>query len=223
MTDLLLQGVGMTSERTRERMIQRLIEQGITNISVLEALRKIPRHLFLDEALSHRAYEDTALPIGHGQTLSQPYIVARMTELLLTTATRLDRVLEIGTGSGYQTAVLAPFVDTLFSVERIRPLQEQARKRLRQLSIRNVRLSLADGGLGWEEKAPYDAIISAAAPASIPISLKQQLAADGVLVIPVGVAKQMLTLVQRIGDTDEFVEKSIEAVKFVPLLEGVIR
>lgn len=213
----------MTSERTRERMVQRLIEQGITNVRVLETLRNIPRHLFLDEALSHRAYEDTALPIGHGQTLSQPYIVARMTELLLTKATRLGRVLEIGTGSGYQTAVLAPFVDTLFSVERIGPLQEQARKRLRQLLIRNVRLSLADGGLGWEEKAPYDAIISAAAPASIPISLKQQLAADGVLVIPVGEAHQTLTLVKRIGDTDEFEEKSIEAVKFVPLLEGVIR
>jgi len=222
LADLLLQGVGMTSERTRERMIQRLIEQGITNVRVLEALRNIPRHIFLDEALSHRAYEDTALPIGHGQTLSQPYIVARMTELLLTSAVRLDRVLEIGTGSGYQTAVLAPIVGTLFSVERIRPLQEQARKRLRQLAIRNVHLSLADGGLGWADKAPYDAIISAAAPASIPISLKQQLAADGVLIIPVGNDQQTLTMVKRVADTDQFEESTIEAVKFVPLLEGVV-
>ncbi|MGH1441721.1 MAG: protein-L-isoaspartate(D-aspartate) O-methyltransferase [Cellvibrionaceae bacterium] len=213
----------MTSERTRERMIQRLIEQGITNVRVLEVMRQMPRHLFLDEALSHRAYEDTALPIGHGQTLSQPYIVARMTELLLTRASRLERVLEIGTGSGYQTAVLAPFVGTLYSAERIRPLQEQARKRLRQLSLSNVRLSLADGGLGLADQAPYDAIISAAAPASIPHSLKQQLSTDGVLIIPVGEESQTLTLVKRVGDTDEFEEHSIEAVKFVPLLEGVVR
>lgn len=213
----------MTSERTRERMIQRLIEQGITNVRVLEVMRQTPRHLFLDEALSHRAYEDTALPIGHGQTLSQPYIVARMTELLLSTAVSMQRVLEIGTGSGYQTAVLAPFAARLFSAERIRPLQEQARKRLRQLSIHNVQLSLADGGLGWPEKGPYDAILSAAAPASIPESLKQQLASDGVLVIPVGEDRQTLTLVKRLGDSDQFEEKSIEAVKFVPLLKGVVR
>lgn len=213
----------MTSERTRDRMVQRLIEQGITNVRVLDIMRQMPRHLFLDEALSHRAYEDTALPIGHGQTLSQPYIVARMTELLLTRASRFERVLEIGTGSGYQTAVLAPFVGTLYSAERIRPLQEQARKRLRQLSLSNVRLSLADGGLGLVDQAPYDAIISAAAPASIPNSLKQQLSANGVLIIPVGESSQTLTLVKRLGDTDEFEEEHIEAVKFVPLLEGVIR
>ena len=223
MTDLLLQGVGMTSERTRERMIQRLIEQGVSNIQVLETMRHIPRHLFLDEALSHRAYEDTALPIGHGQTLSQPYIVAKMTELVLGNAPKLDKVLEIGTGSGYQTAVLSSFVTQLFSVERIRPLHAQARKRLRQLAIRNVQLSLADGGLGLSAQAPYDAILSAAAPAAIPDSLKQQLAADGVLVIPVGESSQTLVLVRRLGATDQFEQKNIEPVKFVPLLQGVVR
>ncbi len=223
MADLLLQGVGMTSERTRDRMIQRLVEQGIKDIRVLDAMRQIPRHLFLDEALSHRAYEDTALPIGHAQTLSQPYIVARMTELLLAESVCLDHVLEIGTGSGYQTAILARFAKQLFSVERIRPLQEQARKRLRQLSQYNVQLSLADGTLGWESKAPYHAILSAAAPAVIPESLKQQLACDGVLVIPVGETSQHLMLVKRIGDSDEFEQTVIEPVKFVPLLGGVIR
>lgn len=223
MSDLLLQGVGMTSERTRERMIQRLMEQGVSDLQVLDVMRKMPRHLFLDEALSHRAYEDTALPIGHGQTLSQPYIVARMTEILLSASSSLDRVLEIGTGSGYQTAVLAPFVERLFSVERIRPLQEQARKRLRQLAIHNVQLSLADGGLGLPEKAPYNAILSAAAPARIPLDLKQQLAPNGVLVIPVGEHSQELTLVTRLGDSEEFAERIIEPVKFVPLLSGVVR
>jgi protein-L-isoaspartate(D-aspartate) O-methyltransferase len=222
-SDLKLQGVGMTSERTRERMIQRLIEQGINNVQVLEAMRKIPRHLFLDEALSHRAYEDTALPIGHGQTLSQPYIVARMTEILLTESNSLDRVLEIGTGSGYQTAVLAPFVGRLYSAERIRPLQEKARKRLRQLGMHNVEFSFSDGGLGWEAKAPYDAILSAAAPATIPDSLLQQLAPNGVLIIPVGEDHQSLVKVIRDGDSDNFIAKQLEAVRFVPLLSGVIR
>jgi protein-L-isoaspartate(D-aspartate) O-methyltransferase len=223
LTDLLIQGVGMTSERTRERMAQRLIEQGIRNLPLLELMRKIPRHLFLEEALSHRAYEDIALPIGHGQTLSQPYIVARMTELLLSESINLDKVLEIGTGSGYQTAVLAFFCKQLYSVERIAPLLELARQRLRQLSIHNVRLSLADGCLGWQSKAPYNAILSAAAPLSIPESLKQQLATDGVLVIPVGERQQHLKLVKRIGDSDSFEEKIIEEVRFVPLLAGVVR
>ena len=212
----------MTSERTRERMIQRLMEQGIDNIPVLEAMCSTPRHLFLDEALSHRAYEDTALPIGHGQTLSQPWIVAKMTEILLSTAARLDRVLEIGTGSGYQTAILAPFVKQLYSVERIAPLQQQARKRLRQLGIHNVRLIMADGCLGLEEQAPWDAILCAAAPARIPDSLKQQLAPDGVLVIPVGEQIQYLTRVVRLGDSNEFEETALEAVRFVPLVAGDI-
>ncbi|MEO0443592.1 MAG: protein-L-isoaspartate(D-aspartate) O-methyltransferase, partial [Pseudomonadota bacterium] len=216
------QGVGMTSERTRDRMIQRLIDQGISHIPVLDMMRNIPRHLFLEEALSHRAYEDTALPIGHGQTLSQPYIVAKMTQELLLNASRLTKVLEIGTGSGYQTAILAAFVKTVFSLERIRPLQNQARQRLRYLSIHNVQLSMADGRLGWPDKGPFDAILSAAAPAVIPESLKQQLAPDGVLIIPVGEQTQSLTKVIRQGDSDHFIEESIELVKFVPLLGGLI-
>ena len=213
----------MTSERTRERMIQRLIDQGIVNVQVLERMRQTPRHLFLDEALSHRAYEDTALPIGFGQTLSQPYIVARMTELLLMSGAKLDRVLEIGTGSGYQTCILAPFVTSLFSVERVRPLQEKARQRLRQLSILNVQLNLAGTTFGWPAKGPYDAILSAAAPTTIPDELKQQLAPDGVLIIPVGDVEQALIKVVRIGASDNFEETNIEPVRFVPLLSGVVR
>ena len=223
MANILFQGVGMTSERTRERMIQRLIEQGIVNVQLLERMRQTPRHLFLDEALSHRAYEDIALPIGFGQTLSRPYIVARMTELLLMSGAKLDRVLEIGTGSGYQTCVLAPFVKSLFSVERVRPLQEKARQRIRQLSILNVQLTLAGATFGWPTKGPYDAILSAAAPSVIPNELKQQLAPDGVLVIPVGDVEQVLVKVVRIGASDDFEETNIEPVRFVPLLSGVVR
>jgi len=213
----------MTSQRTRERLIQRLIEQGVSNNQVLDVIRTIPRHLFLDEALAHRAYEDTALPIGHGQTLSQPYIVARMTEILMDTAEKLERVLEIGTGSGYQAAVLSQVVGQLYSVERIKPLQDKARQRLRQLKINNVRLHHADGGFGWPQQGPFDAILSAAAPSSIPEDLKQQLAPNGVLVIPVGDNEQVLTLVIRKGDSDEFHQQTIEPVKFVPLLQGVTR
>lgn len=223
LANILFQGVGMTSERTRERMIQRLIEQGIVNVQLLERMRQTPRHLFLDEALSHRAYEDIALPIGFGQTLSRPYIVARMTELLLMSGAKLDRVLEIGTGSGYQTCVLAPFVKSLFSVERVRPLQEKARQRIRQLSILNVQLTLAGATFGWPTKGPYDAILSAAAPSVIPNELKQQLAPDGVLVIPVGDVEQVLVKVVRIGASDDFEETNIEPVRFVPLLSGVVR
>ena len=223
MNNLQLQGVGMTSQRTRERLIQRLIEQGVSNLHVLETIRTIPRHLFLDEALSHRVYEDTALPIGHGQTLSQPYIVARMTEILVGAAGCLDKVLEIGTGSGYQTAVLSQLVGELYSVERIKPLQDKARQRLRQLGINNVRLHHADGGFGWSSKGPFHAILSAAAPSRIPEELKQQLAPDGVLIIPVGDQEQVLTMVIRKGDTDEFHEQVLEPVKFVPLLQGVTR
>lgn len=223
MSDLRLQGVGMTSARTRERMIQRLKEQGISNTKVLELMRETPRHLFLDEALAHRAYEDTALPIGHRQTLSQPYIVARMTQALLEAAPKLDKVLEIGTGSGYQTAILAPLVSELYTVERIQPLQEKARQCLQQLKLYNIKLRLADGSLGFASNAPYDAIISAAAPAVIPDSLKQQLGPNGVLITPVGEAEQKMVLVKRLGDTNEFAETVLEAVRFVPLLSGVIR
>lgn len=213
-------GIGMTSRRTRERLINRLREQGIENQSVLDVMRATPRHLFLDEALSHRAYEDSSLPIGHQQTLSQPYIVARMTELLLE-AGSVDRVLEVGTGSGYQTAVLAQLTGRVYSVERIRSLQEQARERLRMLGFNNVHLKHADGGMGWPEKGPFQAIISTAAPEQIPAELLDQLAPGGRLVIPVGVGQQNLEVVVR---TDQDFESTIiEPVKFVPLLSGVVR
>lgn len=214
----------MTSLRTRERLVQRLVEKGIADWRVLDVIRNTPRHLFLDEALSHRAYEDSALPIGYGQTLSQPYIVARMTEILLGAAGgKLERVLEVGTGSGYQTAVLAQLVGQVYSVERIKPLQDKARQRLRELGLRNVMMDHADGGFGWPEKAPFDAILSAAAPQYVPEDLKQQLAPNGVLVIPVGGEQQELQLIVRDGDSDQFMTQSLEAVRFVPLLSGKAR
>ncbi|MBO9493501.1 MULTISPECIES: protein-L-isoaspartate(D-aspartate) O-methyltransferase [Gammaproteobacteria] len=222
MRDLEIDGIGMTSRRTRERLIQRLMDQGIQSGKVLDAIRTIPRHLFLDEALSHRAYEDTALPIGHNQTLSQPYIVAKMTEELLARG-ELNKVLEIGTGSGYQTAVLASLVAKVYSVERIRPLQEKAQQRLSRLSMNNVRLRHTDGGMGWPEESPFDGIIVTAAPGEIPAALLSQLSPEGGrLVIPVGGNNfQDLVLVTRNGD--EYQRKVLEAVRFVPLLAGVIR
>jgi len=189
-----LNGIGMTSQRTRERLIQRLVDQGIDNHQVLDVIRTTPRHLFLDEAMAHRAYEDVALPIGFQQTLSQPYIVARMTELLLEGGAP-ERVLEIGTGSGYQTAILAQLVDEVYSVERIKPLQQKARQRIRQLKLRNVQMNHADGGMGWAERGPFDGILAAAAPESIPQELLQQLAPGGRLVIPVGGETQHLHVV----------------------------
>lgn len=213
----------MTSQRTRERLIQRLMDQGVSNEQVLDIIRNTPRHIFLDEALSHRAYEDSSLPIGFGQTLSQPYIVARMTELLVSAAAKLDKVLEIGTGSGYQTVVLAQLVKQLYSVERIKPLQDKARERIRTLGLRNVLLRHADGGFGWPEQGPFDAILSAAAPRVVPEGLKQQLGPNGVLVIPVGGEQQNLQLIMRDGESDTFVTQTIEPVKFVPLLSGTTR
>lgn len=213
-------GIGMTSMRTRQRLITRLMEQGIRDMRVLDVIRATPRHLFLDEALAHRAYEDTALPIGHNQTLSQPYIVARMTELLLNGKPGLKRVLEVGTGSGYQTAILAPFCERVFSVERIAPLQDKAKLRLRELGCRNLYFKHADGGFGWPEKGPFDAILSAAAPEFLPPELLEQLAVGGRLVIPVGGTKQQLVVVDRLEDG--FDEQVIEPVNFVPLLKGVI-
>jgi len=216
-----LNGIGMTSQRTRERLIQRLSDQGITNMTVLDVLRTTPRHLFLDEAMAHRAYEDVALPIGFQQTLSQPYIVARMTELLLAAGPR-QRVLEIGTGSGYQTAILAQLVEEVYSVERIRPLQQKARQRLRQLKLRNVHMNHADGGMGWEERGPFDGIMATAAPEQIPEELLRQLAMNGRLVIPVGSdAHQHLQVVTRTAEGYE--TEIVEAVRFVPLRPGTVR
>ena len=211
----------MTSQRTRTRLMERLYEQGISDVRVLEVIRSTPRHLFLDEALAHRAYEDAALPIGFNQTLSQPYIVARMTELLLAGG-RPRRVLEIGTGSGYQTAVLAGLVDELFSMERIRTLQEKARLRLRELAIHNVTLRHADGFTGWADKGPFDGIITTAAPLAIPRDLCEQLAPGGRLVIPAGPEQaQHLHVVTR---TDQgFDTRVVEPVRFVPLLGGTVR
>lgn len=221
MIDRELQGIGMTSRRTRERLAQRLRDQGIASEEVLNILIDTPRHIFIDEALSHRAYEDTALPIGYNQTISQPYIVARMTELLLE-AGPLSRVLEVGTGSGYQTSILAQLVDQVFSVERIRPLQEKARKRLQRLKLHNVMLRHTDGGMGWPDKAPFDGILVTAAPREIPQELLEQLAIGGRLVIPVGDEHQALKRVTRLSDT-EFSTEVLESVRFVPLLGGTVR
>jgi len=218
-----LAGIGMTSQRTRERLINRLTEQGITNQKVLDVIRSTPRHIFLDEALSHRAYEDTALPIGFSQTLSQPYIVARMTEILLS-AGPLCKILEIGTGSGYQSAILAQLVTEVHTVERIEPLLIKAKQRFRKLGLTNVSANLSDGCFGWEKQAPYDGIITTAAPQAIPEDLLTQLAPNGLLVIPVGSGEsQDLRLVKRIEDSSEFDEIAVEKVKFVPLLSGLSR
>lgn len=215
-----IDGIGMTSRRTRERLIQRLRDQGVSDNAVLDVIRATPRHLFLDEAMAHRAYEDVALPIGYQQTLSQPYIVARMTELLLANGPR-TRVLEIGTGSGYQTAVLAQLVGEVYSVERIKPLQLKARQRMRQLKLRNVHMSHADGGMGWPERGPFDGILSAAAPEQVPEDLLRQLATGGRLVIPVGGQTQHLHVIDRTAEG--FETAVVEPVYFVPLRPGTVR
>jgi protein-L-isoaspartate(D-aspartate) O-methyltransferase len=212
-------GIGMTSARTRERLIQRLREQGIVNASVLDQIRNVPRHLFVDEALATRAYEDTALPIGHGQTISQPFVVARMTEAIIEAGTP-GKVLEIGTGCGYQTAVMSPLVRFIYSIERIGALQERARQRLRELNIGNVHLRHGDGFQGWSGHAPYDAILMAAAPLAIPEVLFGQLAPGGRLVAPVGPeGRQQLVRITRRGD--EFQKETLGLVSFVPLLKGL--
>lgn len=211
-------GIGMTSQRTRERLIERLYEEGLSNPHVLEVIRRTPRHLFVDEALAHRAYEDTALPIGHNQTISQPYIVGRMTELLLAGGP-LDKVLEIGTGSGYQTAVLTQLVERVFSVERIQSLQERAKERLASLNIRNVVFRWGDGWDGWNALGPYNGIIVTAAAAEVPQSLLDQLAIGGRLVIPVGSGEtQELLLIVR--EEDGYSRHVLDLVRFVPLLNG---
>ncbi len=214
------QGIGMTSQRTRERLIQRLMDQGITRFEVLEAIRSVPRHLFVDEALAHRSYEDTALPIGYGQTLSQPYVVARMSELAMAQG-RPKRVLELGSGSGYQTAILANLVDEICAIERIKPLLERARKQLRALRVRNVRLRHGDGLDGWASEAPFDLILGAAAPERLPTQLLEQLAAGGRLILPVGGERQQLMMVT--ATAEGYVEEVIEEVNFVPMVRGVSR
>jgi protein-L-isoaspartate(D-aspartate) O-methyltransferase len=210
----------MTSQRTRERMVRRLQDQGIRDMAVLDVMRHTPRHLFLDEALAQRSYEDDALPIGYSQTLSHPYIVARMTELLLADGPR-STVLEIGTGSGYQTSVLAQLVKRVYTTERIKPLQAKARRRLRSLRINNVQFSHTDGGMGWDTHAPYDGILCTAAPEEIPQDLLDQLAVGGRLVIPVGGDTQHLQVVVRNPDGLDI--ETIDEVRFVPLRSGLVR
>jgi len=220
----ILQGQGMTSLRTRQRLIERLTEKGISDIRVLEAMRDAPRHLFLDEALSTRAYEDLALPIGYQQTISQPYIVAKMTEALIQhdkmSQKPLKNVLEIGTGCGYQSYILSLFSKKVISLERIKPLQEKAKKLLKGLKVSNVIFKVDDGSTIKDSK--FDAILSAAAPLEVPLDLKERLSVGGRMIIPVGdKTNQVLTLVTRTSKK-EFVEDKLEDVLFVPLLKGVV-
>lgn len=216
-------GIGMTSARTRDRLVERLRGKGIANVEVLERLREVPRHLFIDEALASRAYEDTALPLGRGQTISQPYVVAAMTEELVRERPEgrpLGKVLEIGTGCGYQTAVLASFVRHVFSVERIQSLLTRARRNLRELGISNVSLRHADGWQGWRSQAPFDGILVTAAPEKVPDELLEQLDDGGRLVIPVGIAgRQSLISVTRNGT--QFERTELLRVSFVPLVAGI--
>jgi len=219
MTDPRFTGIGMTSLRTRDRLVQRLRDQGIANLAVLDRIRNLPRHIFVDEALASRAYEDTALPIGFGQTISQPYIVARMTEALLD-GPPLQKVLEVGTGCGYQTAVLAPLAERIYTIERIEGLQKRARTRLKELGVRNVRFKVGDGSLGWRSQAPFDGILVAAAPLVVPDELVEQLAVGGRLVVPAGPEgkQQLLRIVRR----EQGLERQVlGAVSFVPLVGGV--
>ena len=221
MNDRQRHGIGMTSARTRERLIERLKSEGVKNPAVLDRIRAVPRHLFVDEALASRAYEDTALPIGYGQTISQPYIVAIMTEALIegTGAKKLTRVLEVGTGCGYQTAVLAPFVQHVYSVERIQPLLQRARGKLAELRISNVSLRHADGWHGWRSQAPFQGILAAAAPEHVPPELCEQLDEGGRMVIPIG-SRGRQTLLRVTREGDEFHREELLAVSFVPFVEG---
>mgnify|MGYP000380024654 CR=1 FL=1 len=203
--------------RSGEALARQLRQLGITDESTLQAIATIPRHLFVEQVLSHKAYENTALPIGQGQTISQPYIVGKMTQLLVQHGVTTN-VLEIGTGSGYQAAILGRIFDKVYSVERIRALQFAAKRRLQQLDIYNVQMKHGDGWLGWESKGPFDAIIVTAAPESVPEALKQQLKDGGLMVVPVGIDNQKLITLER--RNDEFIETVHEAVRFVPLIAG---
>lgn len=211
-------GIGMTSQRTRERLVKRLEEQGITQSALLQVMGSTPRHIFVDEALASRAYEDTALPIGQGQTISQPYVVARMTQALLEDGVP-HKVLEIGTGCGYQTAILAQLVNEVYSIERIASLQAGARLRFAALKLRNIQLKHGDGYAGWAQHAPYDAILVSAAPLEVPQGLLEQLAEGGQLVAPVGPpGAQDLIRVTR--TRDGYTREQLDRVSFVPLLGG---
>jgi protein-L-isoaspartate(D-aspartate) O-methyltransferase len=220
MADVRMAGIGMTSARTRDRLVQRLRDQGITNLSVLDRVRNVPRHIFVDEALGSRAYEDTALPIGFGQTISQPYIVARMTEAILEGGP-LTNVLEVGTGCGYQTAVLSPLVDRIYTIERIEPLITRAKERIKELGIRNVRFRHGDGTQGWKAHAPFDGVLVAAAPLVVPEELIKQLKVGGRLLVPVGPEGQQELI--RFTRKEQRVERqSLGPVAFVPLLGGTV-
>jgi protein-L-isoaspartate(D-aspartate) O-methyltransferase len=221
-----LTGIGMTSARTRERLVQRLLEQGIVDNRVLDRIRNVPRHLFMDEALATRAYEDTALPIGFGQTISQPFVVAKMTEALLS-AGPTDKVLEIGTGCGYQSAVLAPLVKEIYTIERIASLLGRARRTLRELRLRNIHFRHDDGNVGWVARAPFDGILLTAAPHAVPPALFEQLAVGGRLIAPVGPEGRQELFCYTKADTGKgetrIDRRSLGAVSFVPLLSGLQR
>jgi len=213
-----IQGIGMTSQRTRNRLVDELRRKGITNQQVLAVIASTPRHLFMEEALASRAYENISLPIGFGQTISQPYIVARMTEILLDNF-HPQKVLEVGTGSGYQSAILSPLFKSVYTVERILPLLEKARARFKKLKLNNILTSYSDGSWGWPDKSPFEAIIVTAAPDNMPMSLLEQLAEGGRLISPVGThGSQELYLYTR--RENKFIRSKIENVSFVPLLPG---
>ncbi|HEU4590724.1 MAG TPA: protein-L-isoaspartate(D-aspartate) O-methyltransferase [Steroidobacteraceae bacterium] len=219
MAEHRLAGIGMTSARTRDRLVQRLQEQGISNLAVLDRIRNVPRHIFVDEALASRAYEDTALPIGFSQTISQPYIVARMTEALIEGGKKLGKVLEVGTGCGYQTAVLAPFAKKIYSIERIAPLARRAKATLKELGIQNVMVKHGDGTAGWKSQKPFDGILVAAAPLAVPEALFAQLANHGRLIVPVG-PEGSQQLIRFTRNDDRLDREVLGAVAFVPMLGG---
>ncbi len=214
-----IQGIGMTSQRSRNRLVSKLREMGIKNEKVLDIVAETPRHIFIEEALASKAYENSALPIGYGQTISQPFIVALMTQVLIESG-QMRKVLEIGFGSGYQTAILSRVSGQVFGVERLSSLVERAREKIWELKISNIHLRHGDGMMGWERHSPYDAILVAAAPSFVPKELLNQLSEGGRLIIPIGInGNQKLMLYSKMDN--EIVEKEIQAVKFVPLLPGI--